>query len=235
MFLLLLIIALLFTSNGYADKICLKEIDGERVYTNMCERGIRFVSLAKSSKKGENNQKRVQKFDMLSYSKEQLEKIVDEKAQAYGVDPKLIKEVIKEESNWNIYATSPKGAMGLMQLMPSTALLMGVKNPYNPEENIDGGIRYLKYLLEKFNGNLNLALAAYNAGPALVESLGRIPNIAETQSYVSRISMRYSGTYRINTKLASSNKPSPPIRAIVLADGTVLYTNREELLRWSKN
>lgn len=224
----------LFVNLAWADKLCLKEIDGEKVYTNLCERGSKSLPLKKSSSKGETKSKPQIPQIVSTYSREQLEKIVEEKAKIYGIDPKLIKEIIKEESNWNVYATSPKGAMGIMQLMPATALLMGVSNPYNPEENIDGGIRYMKYLLERFNGNLNLALAAYNAGPNLVESLGRIPNIAETQQYVARISMRYNGTAPAYLETASFKRKSAPIKAVILSDGTVLYTNREDMYLWTK-
>ncbi len=223
----------LFVNLAWADKLCLKEIEGEKVYTNLCERGSKSLILKKSSK-GDIKSKPQIPQNVSTYSREQLEKIVEEKAKIYGVDAKLIKEIIKEESNWNVYANSPKGAMGIMQLMPATALLMGVSNPYNPEENIDGGIRYMKYLLERFNGNLNLALAAYNAGPNLVESLGRIPNIAETQQYVARISMRYNGTAPTYLETTSFKKKSAPIKAVILSDGTLLYTNREDIYLWTK-
>ena len=120
-----------------------------------------------------------------------------------------------------------------MQLMPSTALLMGVTNPFDPVANIDGGIRYMKYLLERFNGNITLALASYNAGPNLVESLGRVPNISETQNYVKRITLRYSGITPVNTEGSVTSRKSSPIKAIILSDGTVLYTNRVDMYIWS--
>jgi len=212
-----------FSSNAFADRICVQTIDGEKIYTNLCEGKIKKISLKKSPKA----QKLLPSRPVLETSKQELEKIVEEKSRFYGVDPKLIKEMIREESGWNPYAVSPKGAMGVMQLMPQTAILMGVRDPFDPVQNIDGGIRYMKYLLEKFNGNFHLALAAYNAGPSLVETLGRIPNIPETQNYVRKISLRYSGV-----SPQYSIKKSP-IKAIVLSDGTVVYTNREDLYIWS--
>lgn len=226
-----MLLLLVFSSTTWADKICIREIEGQKVYTNLCDREKTIV--IKKQSKGTEQKTKMQFINISNYTREQLERIVEEKSKLYGVDPKLIKEVIKEESNWNIYATSPKGAMGIMQLMPSTALLMGVDNPYDPEQNIDGGIRYMKYLLERFNGNLNLALAAYNAGPNLVESIGRIPNILETQRYVERISMRYNGTASSFAESAMLKKKSAPIRAVILSDGTVLYTNREDIISWT--
>lgn len=216
-------ISLFLVNAAEAEKICVKYVDGEKFYTNICDISIKKIKATRIS-----HAKLIPQQNSI-YSRQELEKIVEEKSQIYGVDPKLIKEMIKEESNWNVNAISPKGAMGIMQLMPSTAVLMGIKNPFNPYENIDAGIRYMKYLLEKFRGNLNLALAAYNAGPTLVESIGRIPNITETKNYVKRISLRYSG----NTPVMSGAKKPKPIKAIVLSDGTVLYTNREDLYIWT--
>lgn len=211
----------LFSNPAGAEKICLKIIDGEKVYTNLCDSEAKKLLVKKSL----SNQNTL--FNRIS--REELEKIVEEKSQIYGIDSRLIKEMITEESGWNIHAVSPKGAMGIMQLMPSTAILMGVKNPFEPAENIDAGIRYMKYLLEKFNGNVSLALAAYNAGPGLVESLGRIPRIAETQNYVKKISLRYSG----NGSSKYAKKKNSPIKAIILPDGTIIYTNRTDMYIWS--
>ena len=109
----------------------------------------------------------------------------------HGVDPALVRAVIKTESNFNRWAVSPKGARGLMQLIPETGRRYGVQDFFDPRQNVEGGVQYLKFLLEKFNGNLDLSLAAYNAGENLVERLGRIPPIPETTNYVRRVRANY--------------------------------------------
>jgi soluble lytic murein transglycosylase-like protein len=118
---------------------------------------------------------------------ESYHQIISAKAKKYKVESSLVYAVIKVESNWNPEAISRKGAKGLMQLMPSTAKDMNVKNIFDPEENIDGGIRYLRYLLDKFNGDVTLTLAAYNSGPTKVKKCNRIPPIKETRQYVKRV------------------------------------------------
>jgi soluble lytic murein transglycosylase-like protein len=111
----------------------------------------------------------------------------------HGVDPLLLYSVMHQESSFKSRAISPKGARGLMQLMPLTAARYGVTNIFDPKQNIDGGARYLRFLLDHFDGDLNLALAGYNAGEGAVEKYGwRIPPYSETQEYVRRISRRYS-------------------------------------------
>lgn len=117
----------------------------------------------------------------------------------YLVDPDLIKAVIRTESGFNRYAVSSKGAQGLMQLMPETAREMKVRDPFNPSQNIAGGVRYLRYLLDSFNGNLTLTLAAYNAGPTLVRKIGRVPQIPETIRYVEKVLAFYRSYKNIET------------------------------------
>jgi soluble lytic murein transglycosylase len=112
----------------------------------------------------------------------------------HGVDPALVHALVKVESDFNPLALSRKGAMGLMQLMPQTAVEMNVRNSFNPDENIDGGVKYLRYLLDRYEGNLSLALAAYNSGETAVKRWGTIPPFKETQSYVSRIMKLYHGS-----------------------------------------
>lgn len=116
---------------------------------------------------------------------------IDKTAQRYGIDPALAKAVAKVESNHDATAVSEAGALGVMQLMPETAKQMGVSNPLNAHENIEGGVRYLKELLEKYSGNTALALAAYNAGPGSVEKYGGIPPYQETQHYVAKVLEQY--------------------------------------------
>lgn len=159
-------------------------------------------------------------------------RLVHEKATKYKLDPLLVKAVIKTESNWNKWAVSKKGAIGLMQLMPATAREMNVRNPFNPEENIEGGVKYLKYLLERFNGDLTLALAAYNAGPAWVEKFGVIPPITETKQYVRKVLSLYNGNTAHSITALDSNEDKPErIYKVILEDGTVLFTNSSFLLK----
>jgi soluble lytic murein transglycosylase-like protein len=120
-----------------------------------------------------------------------LKILVDNIAATHGVDPALVRAVMKTESNFNRYAVSPKGALGLMQLIPATGKRYGVQDFFDPQQNVEGGVRYLKFLLQKFNGNLDLSLAAYNAGENLVARLGRIPPIPETTNYVRKIRAIY--------------------------------------------
>ncbi len=105
----------------------------------------------------------------------------------YNVDKNLIRAVIRAESSFDRYAVSPKGAQGLMQLMPETARELKVSDPFNPSQNIDGGTRYLRMLLDAFDGDLRLTLAAYNAGPTLVKKIQQVPQISETVNYINRV------------------------------------------------
>jgi soluble lytic murein transglycosylase-like protein len=122
-----------------------------------------------------------------------LEEVIKKYAQEYGVDEHLIWAVIRQESGFNPGAVSPKGAMGLMQLMPGTAALMGVSNPFDVDQNIAGGVKYLEQCLSQFNQNVPLALAAYNAGPANVVKYQGCPPFAETRNYVASILQAYAG------------------------------------------
>ena len=117
--------------------------------------------------------------------------LVEAAAARYGVDADLITSVIAVESNFDAKALSRKNARGLMQLLPETAARLGVQDIYDPQENIDAGTRYLRELLEKYNNDLTLALAAYNAGPDRVQQYGRVPPFTETLSYVRRVKRSY--------------------------------------------
>ena len=123
----------------------------------------------------------------------QIDAAIDKAAARHNVDPNLVRALVKVESNFNPNAVSRKGAMGLMQLMPSTARQLKVSNPFNPEENVDAGVRHLKQLLESYNGNVPLSLAAYNAGSGAVSRSAGIPRYRETRNYVRRITTLYGG------------------------------------------
>lgn len=133
------------------------------------------------------------KYDPQNANKSQLLGMINKVARVHGVDEKLVQALIKQESGFNPNATSRTGAMGLMQLMPATAKSLGVNDPYNVTQNVDGGVRYLKSMLNKYNGNIILALAAYNAGPGAVDKYDGVPPYKETQNYVKNILANYLG------------------------------------------
>ena len=133
----------------------------------------------------------------------------------HGVDPLLLYSVMHQESSFKSHAVSPKGARGLMQLMPGTAIRFGVTNIFDPRQNIEGGARYLRFLTDRFNGDVSLVLAGYNAGEGAVEKYGwRIPPYAETQEYVRRISRRYSLIQDPNSALYARTLSSRQVAAL---------------------
>ena len=159
-------------------------------FTN-CPRDPKFKLYIRESKEDvgdENNSS-----SSISYIKDsnQYDSLISEFSKKYQVDFALIKAMIRAESGFNPIAVSRKGAKGLMQLMPETALRMNVSNLFNPRENIEGGVRYFKYLLSLFNGDLRLSLAAYNAGENVVAELRSIPPYRETLDYVKKVLSLY--------------------------------------------
>ena len=127
------------------------------------------------------------------FSPQEIDAAIDQAASRHNVDPNLVRAVIKVESNFNPNAVSRKGAMGLMQLMPQTARQLKVSNPFDPEQNVDAGVRHLKQLMENYGGDVKLTLAAYNAGQGAVARSSGVPRFAETRNYVKRITQLYYG------------------------------------------
>ena len=185
--------------------------------------GSSHSALAAASRSGSDVEASGGETRYHTLSRAEIDKYVEEMAKKHNVDPELIRAVIAAESGYNPTATSRKGAQGLMQLMPGTAQQLGVRDAYNPKQNIDAGVRYLRALLDKYNGDLDKALAAYNAGEGAVERAGGVPNIRETKDYVRRITDRY---YHSDSSGKQSWIPAPrTIRRVVDADGKVIFTN----------
>ena len=154
--------------------------------------------------------------------------MVEQTANRFQVDPQLVHAIIQVESEYQPKAVSPKGAMGLMQLIPETAERFGVGNPFNPKENIEGGVGYLRHLLNLFGGDLSLSLAAYNAGENAVKRFGGIPAFAETRDYVQKVTDIYqSGSPQSATEAAGKKAQLAPIVRYVDEQGVVHYTNVE--------
>ena len=155
---------------------------------------------------------------MSETSRSQYATEIREIASRHGVDPTLVESVIRAESAFNPTAVSRTGARGLMQLMPKTAVALGVRDSFNPRENIEGGVRHLRYLLDRYPGNLPLAVAAYNAGEAAVDAHRGIPPYAETQQYVQRV-LRGGGAWTGRAALPRS------VYRYAGPNGTVTYSN----------
>jgi soluble lytic murein transglycosylase-like protein len=142
---------------------------------------------------------------------------IDAAAAKYGIDPALLRGLIRQESNFDPNAGSPAGAQGLAQLMPGTAAALGVTNPLDPAQSIDGGAKYLRQQLDAFGGDVTKALAAYNAGPGAVQRYGGVPPYAETQNYVRQV-QAYADQYR------SQSQSSPQPAAALSAAGSLPYS-----------
>jgi soluble lytic murein transglycosylase-like protein len=159
----------------------------------------------------------------MNVDRDGVEKLVREAAERHRMDAALVRAVIETESNWNPGAVSRKGAFGLMQLIPTTAQRFGVSDAFNPQQNVDAGVRYLKALLERYNGNLDLALAAYNAGEGAVDRAHGVPSFRETRTYVQKVQNAYfrPGSGRIEGLWINSRA----IRKDTNPDGRIIFTN----------
>ena len=170
-----------------ADVYTFHDEEGARYYTNTPGLGCTKVRFPLVMKKGSSVQTHFTNLKMSDY-----EPLIVQASTKYSVDPDIVRAVIKVESNFNNHAVSPKGAQGLMQLMPQTARELGVADPFEPESNIHGGVLYLSRLLDTLNGDLALSLAAYNAGLERVIAGKKIPAISETRNYVKQVMSQYS-------------------------------------------
>src|ERR1019366_6002636 len=160
------------------------------------------------------------------FTQEDVDAAIEQAAARHNVDPNLVRSVVKVESNFNPNAVSRKGAMGLMQLMPSTARSLNVVNPFDPQQNVDAGVRHLRRLLDSYGGNVSLSLAAYNAGSGAVARSAGVPHFRETQNYVRRITNLYNGGSEPGSYIFGS-PVHDPVRVERDARGVLHISNTE--------
>ncbi len=200
--LFLILFCFLFSTYSYSQSFYYKKEGEVAVYTNLVPRTEGFKKIR--TPWGKTRSKKPE-YGTIKYSHE-YNAYIKRVAKQYSLDPNLIKAIIKIESNFDPKAVSRKGAMGLMQLMPQTALNNGVSNPFDPAQNIAGGSRYFKKLMNMFNGNIKLALAGYNAGENAVIKYGyKIPPYNETQNYVEKVLYHYTNLGGIKSKNAGTS------------------------------
>lgn len=207
-FSLFIVFTLIFSGRCSADLYMYVDENGSIFFTDAPTHS-KYIKIKETAKKEEKKQK-TESSDSLAARKLQVNKdILYRKIQhtssKHDVDPDLIWAMIKTESNFNSKAISPKGAKGLMQLMPATARAYDVSDPFDPYDNIEGGIRYMRYLLMMFNGNVSLSLAAYNAGEHKVLSYKRnVPPFSETKNYINRV-LTYYNYFKYNKSKYGNN------------------------------
>ncbi len=172
-----------------------RPLDQEKVQNQTAKKSVDFASLLQSVSEKKK-----------ATREEQIQSAVSQASEKYNLPPELITSVMKQESGGNPYAESPVGAQGLMQLMPETAKSLGVRNSFDIGQNVDGGATYLRQMLDRFDGDLSKALAAYNAGPNAVEKYKGVPPYAETQNYVKSIMANYQGADKSKTMVVASNQ-----------------------------
>ena len=189
---------------------------GELHFTNIA--GAPDLSPAPTPRSGQT-QKAVSRS--LEQRRKAIEPVLHKMARRNRLNPALVRAVVEVESGYNVDARSPKGAIGLMQLMPATARQYGVQNPYVAEENLSGGCRYLRALLDRYDDDLNLALAAYNAGPTAVDKHGGIPAYPETREYIRRVRERLESQHEGRNQLALGQ----PVRMTRGPDGSLQLVN----------
>lgn len=204
------------------DKVMAIEKDGKLVFVNdgpveiqqRAAAAVRSAVLRSATRAGRSDE---------IPSQQTLERMASEAAERHQVDPALVHALIRAESAWNPYAVSSKGARGLMQLMPAKAAELGVSDSFDPEQNLEGGVRHLRSLLVQYEGNLDLALAAYNAGSGAVSRFGGVPNYRETRDYVRKITDSYFAPGISRRPFVIESKR--PVYAVLGADGKRIFTN----------
>jgi len=202
------------------DIVTVTDANGRRIFINTGE--------TRAKGRGTTSVRGPGKSSTATLPSPEISNLVEQTASRLQVDPQLVHAIIKVESEYDPKAISSKGAMGLMQLIPGTAQRFGVENPFNPKENIEGGVSYLKHLLDRFGGDLPLSLAAYNAGEGAVQRSAGIPSFAETKDYVRKVTNIYqSGLPLSGANAAGYKTQGSPIVRYVDERGVVHYSNVE--------